>query len=814
LVRANTSCAVFIAVAKGPGEATGKINGQGELIMLRQITMLAGVLAASAGFIASATGAPSNLGAGLREMVMRQEGGAANPGVQQAGTKALSAPLIAPQSALTLRSAATKAVRLDTHGHVAVSIHLDGSQSLDDVTARLRSLGAEVVTARYLNRFGAISAFAPVGAVSQMATQPGVRSILLSHAKFNVGAVTSQGAAVLHTDIENARGITGAGITVGAMSDSYDTSGGPISAQNDVASGDLPGPGNPLGETQPVVVVLDDPTPGTDEGRGMLQIVHDLAPDAKLCFATADIDPISFASGILDLADTVHGCHADVIVDDVGYDVEPYFSDGLIANAVNTVLSAGVSYHSSAGNGNQTAYDSDFVQLSDKRARSLNGPVNLAQVPAELTAGGFHNFGTARQPDVFQQVSTAGGADYMVLQWNDPWLIGEITARYVMLVFDAQGNWLNNPDDPNGLGGVDDTFSTDVAFQEAFLPGPSSVNPAPVYYIAYAKASTARTQANHVRSIAFFGNAQYVSHTLPFSPQTYGHSAAAGAVSVAADYWDDLKGTEFFSSPGPVTIYFDAEGNRLKHPVTRLKPDIAAVDGVHTTFFNQIVDDSGFFSFFGTSAAAPHSAGVAALMLQAAGGSGSLSPAVLKRTLIRTAHAHPADDGHIGAEVRKNGLDVSFTGTGFLLLDPMMFALSFDDGHGKRTLQRFDIDVSPAGLIAVPTTFSVGDPGRLQASDINVLTPPGLSPTLSIAFAPKAFRSGDEIAFGFRFAEASILGLGGTVNVLAGSTFRATFSDGTVISGTLKNDQTHDWSITSGFGLIDAKAAIDSLARK
>ena len=118
------------------------------------------------------------------------------------------------------------------------------------------------------------------------------------------------------------------------------------------------------------------------------------------------------------------------MVDDVSYDVEPYFSDGLIANAVDTVASGGVSYYSSAGNDNQESYDSNFAQIADRRARRLTTPVHLEQVPAELTAGGFHNFGTRGSPDVVQQISTAAfGADYLVLQWNDPWFVSAITAR-------------------------------------------------------------------------------------------------------------------------------------------------------------------------------------------------------------------------------------------------------------------------------------------------------------------------------------------------------------------------------------------------
>ena len=182
---------------------------------------LVGALAISIFYLSAARAAPANLGAGLREMVMQYEAhGPAAPATEVAAKRSSTA---------AMRSA-SDAVRRDVHGHVAVSIHLDGKLGLADVAGKLRALGADIVTARNLTRFGEISAFVAIETVSQMAAVRGVRSILLSHAKFHVGAVTSQGTAVLHTGRENMKGITGAGITVAALSNSYNISGGPITA--------------------------------------------------------------------------------------------------------------------------------------------------------------------------------------------------------------------------------------------------------------------------------------------------------------------------------------------------------------------------------------------------------------------------------------------------------------------------------------------------------------------------------------------------------------------------------------------------------
>src|SRR5262249_24578301 len=126
-----------------------------------------------------------------------------------------------------------------------------------------------------------------------------------------------------------------------------------------------------------------------------------------------------------------------------------------------------------------------------------------------------------------------------------------------------------------------------------------------------------------------------------YSGTVFGHANAAGALAVgAADYRDTPRygvsppTLEPYSSQGSVPILFDAAGNRIT-PVVRAHPDIVAPDGVDTTFFGSDTDNDGLPNFYGTSAAAPNAAGVAALMLQARPGSTPLSVySALKSTAL------------------------------------------------------------------------------------------------------------------------------------------------------------------------------------
>ena len=162
----------------------------------------------------------------------------------------------------------------------------------------------------------------------------------------------------------------------------------------------------------------------------------------------------------------------------------------------------------------------------------------------------------------------------------------------------------------------------------------------------------------------FFGNgasgmgpAEYNNY---LSPVTFGHSAAAGANSVAAYAMFRPNLPEDFTSPGPVTIYFDTNNNRLATPQVRLKPDIAAADGANNTFFplgpgnDYPFDPDSFPNFYGTSAASPHAAAMAALVIQAHKPA-VLTPAQVKTLMQLAAFPHDLDPYYVSGTATGNG---------------------------------------------------------------------------------------------------------------------------------------------------------------
>jgi subtilisin family serine protease len=303
-----------------------------------------------------------------------------------------------------------------------------------------------------------------------------------------------------------------------------------------------------------------------NEGTALLEIVHDVAPAAQLLFA-GPADSFEMVEAVRCL--TAAG--ADVIVDDLGFFGEPYFEDGPVAAAVRDAVEAGVSYHSSPGNEAEEHLEQDYFDLGNT----------------------IHDFAAGGGDNTNSVVIPARGALTCVLQWNDPF---------------------------RGSGNDYDLF----LLEENFNPIVFSVNPQlgrgnPFEIVATVNESDEDVIV-HVVIDKFSGEARRLElfclgaaameHVTP-GGSIFGHPALDEVVAVAAiDAADPgLDDVEPFSSRGPARVDFPARQDRAK-------PDVAAFDGVSISNAGGFPACPPSCAFFGTSAAAPHTAGVAALLLE------------------------------------------------------------------------------------------------------------------------------------------------------------------------------------------------------
>ena len=493
-----------------------------------------------------------------------------------------------------------------------VSSDLTTVEIFGDVEAIASAVAAANGSVIYKStNWGVVTAAIPLAAVTPIASRSDVTKMRApSFARTNVGALTSQGYVSHEANkVVNNLGFNGTGVKVGVLSDS--ASAARIAALK--ASGDLKASATVLpGQT--------GPTTGEDEGTAMMEIIQDMAPGADLIFATAFTSEASFADNILALA--AAGCK--VIVDDVSYFDEGVFQDGIVAQAVNTVTAAGVTYFSSAGNsGSLTKNTSGTWEGDFQDGGAVSGTVGTF----EGNVGRVHNFGTTTTPQNFDVLNTA--TTYVTLKWSDP--LGASANDYDLFVLNAAGTTI--------LG-----FGGDVQ------DGPGGEP----FEIAYRTNGTAFPAASRIVAVKYLGATRALhldtlggTLSIATSGSTYGHNAGANTVSMAATYWNSAKtGTraftgfantnETFSSDGPRKIFYNPNGTPItpgnllfatSGGTTLTKPDFAAADGVSTK-------TPGFLPFFGTSAASPHAAGIAALILQARPG---YTPAQVKTAMRMTA---------------------------------------------------------------------------------------------------------------------------------------------------------------------------------
>jgi len=495
-------------------------------------------------------------------------------------------------------------VEPNASGAVLVDI---SAEVTDQVLSDIRSLGGSIINS--FPQYAAIRASLPLLQVEKVAAIPEV-SFIGPAERSIVNKVVSEGDITHRANVaRSSLAVNGSGITVGVISNAVDQ------LATLQAAGDLP-PNCPAGP--PCVSILPGQAgSGNSEGTAMMEIVNSLAPGANLIFATGNGGVANMANNIVGLKNA----GAKVIVDDETYFAEPIYQDGTIAQAVNTVVSASVAYFSSAANDGNKANGTSGTWEGDYSGASLPGVLTGTGVSALDFGGG--NTGNI----ITQNPST----QCITLKWSDP--IGGSGNDYDLYMLDPTGTNIQ-------LSSTNAQTCTQDPLESICGYTGNATNFQLVVVLFSGQARFMHLSASRGRLEFNTGGA------------TYGHNAGANTVSVAAvnvatagcpSCVPFVGGTtnpvETFSSDGPRRIFYQPNGTAITPGnflstggALLVKPDVTGADGVSCA-------TTGFSPFLGTSAAAPHIAAIAALLLSQ---NPNATPARVKQSLI-AASLHVTD---------------------------------------------------------------------------------------------------------------------------------------------------------------------------
>ena len=391
----------------------------------------------------------------------------------------------------------------------------------------------------------------------------------------------------------------------------------------------------------------------------MMQIVHDVAPGAALAFYTAESSEADFAAGIGKLATA----GARIIADDVGYFDEPFYQDGLVAQAVDAAEAGGAAYFVAAGNDGNASYENTAPSFATLASSGPNaGEYLLNFDPSGAT--------TTTALPITLDAMAPGDFTAIILEWDQPYVTGApnsggATSSLDLCVTGATGSFT-----------IEDYDGNTVTCTGANATG---VDPVQILIVANPASATAWTNQTTLNLVVGLANKTLAPGRVKVAVETdgqtdppittfatnsatiQGHAGASGAATVAAAFYFSTPacGTtpaavETYSSRGGSPILFDVDGNRLATQIVRQKPDFTGPDGGNDTFLGftlasggitgsngllttavtQCQNDPNYPNFFGTSAATPHAAGIAALMLQA---NSSITPTQIYAALRSTA---------------------------------------------------------------------------------------------------------------------------------------------------------------------------------
>jgi hypothetical protein len=299
----------------------------------------------------------------------------------------------------------------------------------------------------------------------------------------------------------------------------------------------------------------------------MLQIIHDIAPKAKLAFRTGFITAGDMAKGIRDLRDA--GCK--VIVDDITMITEPFFKDGQVSSAVTDVVNSGTAYFTSAGNFGNNSTEGVFTSAS-------------TAVPAGII-GTAHDFGNG---DIYQKITLVPGTYTIVLQWEDL--------------------FYSNSELPGAANDLDlYLVSNDGTQRYGFNRINSSADP--YEFLPITVTQTTQTNLLVIRAagsanvrfkiIAFRGNIKFDEYQAGKST-IVAHANNPKAFSIGAALYTN---TPPYGVATPTIASFSSRGGLVINGINPQKPDFVAPNGGNTTvnFGVPFNDGDNFPNFFGTA---------------------------------------------------------------------------------------------------------------------------------------------------------------------------------------------------------------------
>jgi|GEM_PF-1665358 len=471
-----------------------------------------------------------------------------------------------------------KDLPVDEYGRMHVNVSLLLSASSADtiiVKNKIKELGGSVRKINIPRIFYPIEIYCwiPYEAIKEVAKLPVLGNISsVGFGETRTGSVTTIGDFQLFAaDARSYFQVNGSGIKVGVISDgiqhySYSQSSGDLPSSLQWTHGDTPG----------------------DEGTAMLEIVYDMAPGASLAFGGVRLDGTEGPNDMKTrISELYHGnINCKVVVDDIGwFSGIPYFSQSDLMSEIEYEISSyGKTYISACGNEGLNSYD----------------------CVSNVDANGWHLFwneGSSYYNSNYFSLG-AGKTVKIYLQWANQW--GNSNDNYDLYLFDRWGTEKAKSIE------VQDGQGHNPAEKIEFTNAEQSDE---IYHIRVKKVSASedrefkliiRPKGNEPELTLAYTYTNYKNETAPIR-QIFSHPASMGAISVAAYYSNEQNQVADYSSRGPTNFYILGQP---PYQEERHTPSITATSHVSTK-----VGQNGYFPepFDGTSASAPHIAGIAAL---------------------------------------------------------------------------------------------------------------------------------------------------------------------------------------------------------